>query len=325
MTPDEIARSALRHYPVDRSAPLTLLNISENATFAVDDPATGRRTVLRVHRPGYHSLESIEAELAWLDALRTEAGIRTPQILPSVYGKRVVSVPAGAAAEPRHVVLFEHLPGTEPPDDDLGQCFGTLGAITARMHEHALRWRRPPRFIRFSWDYDGAFGEEARWGRWQDGMAVGSAGSAEHDLLARLDYTLRRRLALFGKSRERYGLIHADLRLANLLVDGGETYVIDFDDCGIGWLLYDLGAALSFIEDDPRVPALVDAWVTGYRTIRPLSVRDEAEIRTFILMRRLLLVAWIGSHSDTELAQSMGAEYTAGTCTLAEQYLSDFT
>jgi hypothetical protein len=39
-------------------------------------------------------------------------------------------------------------------------------------------------------------------------------------------------------------------------------------------------------------------------------------------MRRLLLVAWIGSHAGTELAQSMGAEYTRASCELAEQYLS---
>jgi hypothetical protein len=42
------------------------------------------------------------------------------------------------------------------------------------------------------------------------------------------------------------------------------------------------------------------------------------------MMRRLLLVAWIGSHSGTELAQSMGADYTAGSCELAEDYLSRF-
>ena len=36
-------------------------------------------------------------------------------------------------------------------------------------------------------------------------------------------------------------------------------------------------------------------------------------------MRRLLLVAWIGSHSGTDLARSMGAEYTAASCDLAEE------
>ena len=41
-------------------------------------------------------------------------------------------------------------------------------------------------------------------------------------------------------------------------------------------------------------------------------------------MRRLLLVAWIGSHADTDLAQGMGEEYTRVSCDLAEDYLSRF-
>jgi Ser/Thr protein kinase RdoA (MazF antagonist) len=53
-----------------------------------------------------------------------------------------------------------------------------------------------------------------------------------------------------------------------------------------------------------------------------LSAEEVAELPTFVLLRRLLLVAWIGSHADTELARSMGADYTRGSCDLAEQYLS---
>jgi Ser/Thr protein kinase RdoA (MazF antagonist) len=135
---------------------------------------------------------------------------------------------------------------------------------------------------------------------------------------------LRTRLAHFGSGPGRYGLVHADLRLANLLVDGDQTYVIDFDDSGWSWFLYDFGAAVSFFEHDPRIPELTDAWVRGYRSERPLDDEDEAEISTFVMMRRLLLVAWIGSHSGTDLARSMGAEYTAGSCELAEAYLSRF-
>jgi hypothetical protein len=43
-----------------------------------------------------------------------------------------------------------------------------------------------------------------------------------------------------------------------------------------------------------------------------------------VMLRRLLLVAWIGSHSETELAQSMGVAYTQGTLPLCERYLSRF-
>jgi hypothetical protein len=42
------------------------------------------------------------------------------------------------------------------------------------------------------------------------------------------------------------------------------------------------------------------------------------------MLRRLLLVAWIGSHAETDLAKSLGAAYTEGSCRLAETYLSKF-
>lgn len=317
-----MARRALEHYDVAPESTLTLLNLSENATYAVEDPATGTRTVLRVHRLAYHDRTAIASELAWVDALREEAEVHTPHVVASASGERVVSLPEPGSAEPRHAVMFEWLPGAEPVEERLVEAFAALGAVTARMHGHALRWRRPAGFRRFAWDYDGAFGEQARWGRWQHGVGV---GAEERQVLGRLDDTLRRRLERYGREAHRFGLVHADLRLANLLADGEHTYVIDFDDSGWSWFLYDLGSALSFLEDDPRVPELVEAWLRGYRTVRWLPAEDEAEIPTFVMMRRLLLVAWIGSHADTDLARSMGADYTRGSCALAEGYLSRFT
>ncbi len=98
--------------------------------------------------------------------------------------------------------------------------------------------------------------------------------------------------------------------------------VIDFDDCGLGWYLYDLGSSLSFIEHEPYVPDLIDSWVQGYRSVAPLSDEEERELPTFVMLRRLLLVAWIGSHAGTETAQQMGPEYTTDSCRLAEEYLA---
>ena len=319
---EPVARRALAEHGLPPDSGLTLVNVSENATYAVDDPATGERTVLRLHRRGYHDTVAIESELAWLEAIRQDTGLRTPRVLPTPDGRRVLALSEDGANEPRHAVRFEWLPGTEPTpaDEGLPAWFERLGAITAQLHGHARSWRPPAGFRRFSWDYDGAFGTVARWGRWQDGIGV---GPAEHEILARLDATLRERLARFGQGPDRYGLVHADLRLANLLVDGETTNLIDFDDCGQGWFVYDFGSAVSFFEHDPRIPELAEAWVRGYRTVDPLPAADEAEIPTFVMMRRLLLLAWIGSHAGTDLARSMGAEYTRTSCDLAETYLRE--
>jgi len=315
---DRAVAAALPRWGCSPAATARMINHSENITYRVEDPQAGRTTILRVHRPGYHSEAAIRSELRWLDALRQEAGVVTAATLPAQDG---ASVQLLGGDEPRYAVMFSFLGGAEPSEDALLEPFERLGEVTARLHGHARRWTRPEGFVRQTWDFATMLGSRPIWGDWRAGMGMDAARQAQLQLLAD---AIERRLRRYGQRADRFGLIHADLRLANLLLEGPTTKVIDFDDCGFGWYLYDLGAALSFIEHRPDVPELVEAWVRGYRRVAPLAAEDEAEIPTFILLRRLLLVAWIGSHAETDLAQSMGEAYTEGSCTLAEQYLARF-
>jgi Ser/Thr protein kinase RdoA (MazF antagonist) len=88
--------------------------------------------------------------------------------------------------------------------------------------------------------------------------------------------------------------------------------------------MYDAATPVSFYEHEPQVPDLIESWKKGYRRVISLSKEDETEIPTFVMLRRLLLVAWIGSHSETDLARSMGLPYTDGTVGLCEDYLRQF-
>jgi Ser/Thr protein kinase RdoA (MazF antagonist) len=322
---EELARSALDRYGINSDATVSLCNVSENHTYRIEDPGAGRTYALRLHRPGYRTAEQIESELVWLDALRADDVVETPPVVRADDGSRVVSISTPELG-PRNVVLFEWVPGAEPDLDSgaaaTGQ-FETLGAISARMHEHARQWRRPPAFDRPRWDYEYSIGNRGHWGAWQEGLGI---GAEERRLLERLDATIATRLRAYGEGPERFGLVHADIRLANLLVDGEVVRVIDFDDCGFSWFMYDFATTVSFMEDHPRVPELQDAWVRGYRSAAPLDPASEAELPTFVMLRRLLLVAWIGSHHTfaTEAAE-LGAGFTLGTCALAENYLSTHT
>jgi Ser/Thr protein kinase RdoA (MazF antagonist) len=314
---EQFAHAALPAYGLDAEAGVTLLNVSENGTFRIDDARQGR-SVFRVHRTGYHAREAVQSELAWISALRSDGVVRTPAYLPSLAGEDIVTVRLPDGGE-RYVVRFEWVDGVEPTEDRLVQDFEQLGAITARLHGHSRRWARPAEFTRFVWDFETSLGDGGHWGRWQDGLAM---GAQETEVLERCAELLQRRLVAYGNGPDRFGLVHADMRLANLLVNGDDVTVIDFDDCGLSWFMYDLGSSLSFIEHEPYVPELVDAWVRGYRDVAPLSPEDEAELPTFVMLRRMLLVAWIGSHAATATAQSMGEEYTATSCRLADEYLT---
>jgi Ser/Thr protein kinase RdoA (MazF antagonist) len=321
---DRIAQQALAAYDLADGAVAELVNQSENATYAVRTPDGWTAAALRVHRLDYHPDGAIRSELTWIDALRADGVVTTPAIVAACDGRRELTVadPAGETAA-RSVVMFDWLPGASPDEDSLVANFAELGELTARLHQHARSWQAPPGFVRFSWGYDEAFGSVARWGRWQSAPGV---DDASRPVLARLDQTLRIRLAAYGQGHERWGLIHADLRLANLLAQpGSPTAVIDFDDCGFGWFGYDFGTAVSFVEDRPDVPEAMARWVEGYRRVAPLPADDEAELRTFVMFRRLLLLAWIGSHADVDVAQELAPTYALGTAELAEEYLSSHT
>jgi Ser/Thr protein kinase RdoA (MazF antagonist) len=314
---ETIARTALPEYGFASTSQLDLISVSENVTFSVQNAPTGRRHAVRVHRDGYHPRRDIESELAWIDELRADRTVRTPAVARTLTGDRVCEV--DTASGPRHVVLFDWVEGHAPDEDDLLPWFEQIGEVTARLHQHSRTWTRPQAFSRMTWGFSEQLGPNGHWGRWQDSLGLDDDG---RDVLGRCARTIEERLARFGCGADRFGLVHSDLRAANLMVSGDAVTVIDFDDCGFGWFLYDLAASLSFIEDRDDVPDLVDAWLTGYRTVTPLSADEVAELPTFVAMRRMLLTAWIASHPEADTARELGSAFTHGTLAVAERFLS---
>jgi Ser/Thr protein kinase RdoA (MazF antagonist) len=220
----------------------------------------------------------------------------------------------------RHVVAFEFMRGREPePGTDLAECFRVLGRVTADLHSHVRNWRPADGFRRKTWDFDAIIGDRPVWGDWRAALGLDPAGRA---VLERLALRLRAEVEAYGVTPDTFGLIHADLRPANLLVDGDSLAVIDFDDCGFCWFMYDFAAAVSFMEHEPFIPELQDAWLAGYAEVAPMKAADASMLATFVMLRRMQLTAWIASHAETPTSQAMGEPFTQGTVELAERHLS---
>lgn len=290
-----------------------LINLSENATHLVEGGAAGR-VVLRLHRPGYQARSAIESELAWLAALRRDTTIPLPEPLPGRDGQLVQQLDAA-----RFGVLFAYLPGREPSAaDDLGDLFAVLGRYAALAHAQSRNYVPPPGFARQLWSAGAVLDADGLWGDWRAAPGV----VPFRPVLDALDRRLRADLAAYGTGPDRFGLVHADMRLANLLVDGQRVALIDFDDCGFCWFMYDFAAAISFHEDDPRVPDWRARWIAGYGEVSPLADADIAILDTMVLLRRMALLAWIGSHAETPLARAHAADFARVTASLAMPYLS---
>jgi Ser/Thr protein kinase RdoA (MazF antagonist) len=293
-----------------------LINHSENQTFLIESPGR-ERFVLRLHRVGYQSRPSIESELAWLGALEGDTSLPLPR---PVHG-RDGNVLQGIETEqgPRLAVLFHHIEGTEPhPDEALEPLFETLGAYAATLHHHVTAWQPPVGFERQVWKAATILDVDGLWGDWRSAPGV---TPRVRTTLDKLEQVLWSRLAEYGTEPDRYGLIHADMRLGNLLVDRDRVTLIDFDDCGFCWFAYDFAAAISFHETHASIPGLRAAWLRGYQPLRPLSAADIAAIDSMVMLRRMALLAWIGSHAETSLAQEHMPGFAEGTVDLAERYL----
>jgi len=313
-------RDALPRWGLSGASELKLLTISENATFRAHDPESGADVVFRVHRPGYHTRAEIASELAWLAALGRDEVVATLTPIPQLDGELIADIDDGGLT--RHAVAFGLLRGREPAEgEDQPRWFRELGAISARLHAHAKSWPRPEGFTRKLWDYDAMLGDVLLWGDWRAALGLTPEG---RQVLERTAVLLKELTDAYGKDEGRFGLVHADMRVANLIVDGETLSVIDFDDCGFSWYLYDFAAAVSFAEHEPYIPELQKAWVEGYRTVTPLSDEECEILPVFIMLRRMLLTAWVASHSETPTAQAMGTAYTEGTVELARAFLARY-
>ncbi len=139
----EVATKATSFYDLPDDLKITLINLTENATYKVEAP-DGQRWALRVHRRGYHARDAIASELAWQQDLRNTGVVTTPKTVTGKNSELIQDISDGKSQAPHHVVLSEWEAGLEPGiGENLIVTFQQLGEIAARMHRHARQWQRP--------------------------------------------------------------------------------------------------------------------------------------------------------------------------------------
>ena len=299
------ALQALKSFPVD-AEDVKLIAHSENVTFRVSVRDGNTDYVLRLHRPGYNSIEELDSERAWTRALK-KAGVLVPISLPTHHGDNfeLVDIPnAGKQCYAGMTTWFEGSPLSDylETSSDIVErvrTFRRIGEIAAAIHNQATRWKEPAGFARRRLDLDGLLGEAPLWGRfWEHADLT----SAEVALLLRAREGARDSLRAYGERPGNFSLIHADLHPDNIVYDGESLALIDFDDSAYGWHMHEIASALIEYRFAPGFGALRDALLEGYREHRPLTAQDADMLPVFLLIRGMAIMGWF--HQRPEHAGS---------------------
>ena len=300
-------RGALTLYGFEESSRIELIKYRENYVFRLTRE-TGDSYAMRLHRAGYRTDDEIRTELAYLQVLG-EQGLSVPEVVPTLGGEPMCRVQAEDgtvfqldvqrwidASQPLGDVA-EALAGTSSLAPET---FRRLGILAAELHERTTAAGRACGFQRCAWDADGLVGDAALWG---DPLAVDGLGRDDAALLRSAMTRLKRELDALETSADGYGVIHADLTPENVLVQDGRLIMIDFDDFGEGWHLFDLATILFWYQPHPQYEAYSRELFAGYSSVRPLPAHSPASWEAMLLARGLTYLGWAAERSgDPEAA-----------------------
>lgn len=307
----DLVRQALAAWGL-QDCPATLIAARENQVFRVETP--DRTLVLRLHRMGYRSQAELTSELDWMAEL-TRAGVPVPQPIPAQAGARCIEV-QGQLVD--MLTFLDAAPlmanGQWNAAVDPTACARQIGATLARLHDLSDRWQKPASFTRPHWDAAGLIGAAPLWDRfWENPKLT----VEQAKLFAHFKSRAAEHLAQLGADPD-YGLIHADAVPENVLVDASTVYLIDFDDGGFGYRLFDLATTANRLDRHDATGHASNAFLTGYIAVRPV---DLAPLPLFRALRAMTYVGWVISRMDESGAAARGTRFIAEAETRALAYL----
>ena len=323
---ETLARRALQQWGI-REAKLDLLKMRENAVFGVtqDD---GSKYALRIHRAGYHSDAELRSELQWMAALDAK-GIHTPGVIPTIAGDLFDVVAVDDVPEPRQVDLLAWIDGEqmgsleegmEGDVENLVSDYRRIGAMAGRLHNASSSWESPEGFTRHHWDVDGLVGEEPVWGRFWENDRL---SAEQRELILQAKEIVRSQLQEFGKTKQNYGLIHADFLPENLMVSGDDIQLIDFDDSGYGWYLFELATSLFVHLGEDHFDAVLGALVEGYRSERDLPDEHLAYLPVFFMARLFTYLGWLHTREITETTEELAPIIVDAAVAVAQDLVAE--
>lgn len=266
------------------------IKLSSNHNFRVT--IGGSQYFCRIYRGNKWSKEQILAELHFLQKARA-AGLKVQAPVALTDGIFLSEL----TTTNQHYALFEWCPGAHryPTNWDEEFVF-SWGAALGELHEFCKSYdvdtvKRPAH-------------ADVPWHR--DLMNLLSQCDFQEQLMCtfRDEYEqVQSYFATLPTTNDVYGYVHYDFHPGNILVDGSDFWLIDFDDICHHWFVWDFAMVfhkLSGKAMNRKNEYLKSRFVAGYRTKTELKPEWEKRLRLFERIRHLFMLGWLASKRDEE-------------------------
>lgn len=278
-TAEAVATLIAKHYLL-QNVRCRLLTNSLRDVYLVE--SGGRRFVFYFYRHGWRTRSQIQSEWELMAAIGDyDEILRAPQPIATEDEQHGWIVPIKAPEGERFGILATYAEGVSlrvriSPDivHQYGQAIGKLHHLWTdeRMPSIAnavkVRPSHAPLILL----------ENAR-------AHVHHALEQDSTLLQELERAfddIQARVALLTPTSPAYGLVHGDVMRHNALIaEDGKLTLLDFDFCGVGWRVYDIGSMIFSLRGKPHDEDHIAAFIAGYTHHRDLSAEEKSLIPLF--------------------------------------------
>ena len=231
-----------------------------------------------------------------IEALRRETSFAVPETVRHRDGDMVTTIrPPDGSTEGHTCVVLRWMPGEAPGPGFAPSLMQQIGLLTAEMHQCAERFVPGKEFVRPRWDWERLLGANSILHQ-EEIMAP--LTSQQRTMLNSAGEKIRRALSYMDDDASHQGLIHADLHCDNLLIRNSEVAVIDFEDCGFGYYLYDVACILESFNrrvftNQADQQAGREALIRGYKQVRHLPSDFDEYVGVFMAFRTMVTLDFI--------------------------------
>ena len=261
--------------------------------------------VLRMTAPkSCHGADEIRSEIAWLHAIDEDTDIGVPAPVARLDGDYVSEVLIPGEKSPICSAVYSWVPCRMLDDRLTEDNVRRLGILMARLHEHAAGFAPPNGFLIRTYDSVFPYAAEGFAGLEpivlfnEDAQAL--LTSEQREVYRDADQLVAQEVDDLMRREAPLRVIHNDLHMRNVKVDGDKLYALDFEDMMWGHPIQDIATTMYYFRWVDTYETMLAAFRSGYESVLEWPETHNGQLETLMMGRLLLLANYVAVSEDSE-------------------------